>query len=484
MAKRPDGAVVAVFADREAATALHRQIFDRLRAAILDRSLAPGARLPSTRTLARDLGVSRNTVVAAVEQLVAEGYLEAKVGAGTYVASTLPDDLLTAAPLKPPPAPKPMPVHADDLRPLPFRVGMPALDLVPIETWRRLMARTWRTLDAGSLHYGAAEGWPPLRRAVASYLATARGVRCAPEQVLVLSSCQAALDLCARLLVQPGERVWVEEPGYIGAREAFRARGCRLVPVPVDQEGIDIARVAPEDSAARLAYVTPSCQYPLGMTLSLRRRLALLAWARDTGSWIVEDDYDSEYRYEGRPLAALQGLDQAGRVLYVGTFNKVLFPTLRLAYLVVPPDLVDRFAEARRYIDGHSPIPEQRTLHAFIEEGHFAAHLRRTRIAYHQRQSTLVQALAARLGGLVEATPQPAGMQIVARLTAGIDDALLQREADRIHLTVTPLSRYHLGAASSPGVLLGYSGFTPETLLRAVDRLTPLVERLAAPRAA
>ncbi|MBX0326142.1 PLP-dependent aminotransferase family protein, partial [Oscillochloris sp. ZM17-4] len=403
---------------------LYRQLYDEIRAAVLDGRLAPGARLPSSRELAAGMGLARSTVVSAFEQLLAEGYLEGRVGAGTFVATSLPEDLLGhgGPPARPPaaherPAPRRLsargaalaatPVSAssgDRVRPRAFQVGLPDIDGFPHATWARLAARRYGSPPPELMAYGDPAGYLPLREAIASHLAAARGVRCDPGQVVVVSGSQQGLDLAARVLLDPGDEAWIEDPGYMGARGALLAAGARLAPVPVDAEGLDVAagaRLAPQ---SRLAYITPSHQFPLGVTMSLPRRLALLAWARAAGAWVIEDDYDSEYRYAGRPLAALQGLDGDGRVIYLGTFSKVLFPALRLGYMVVPPDLVPAFVAARALADRHSPGIEQAIVADFLAEGHFARHLRRTRARYAARQAALVEA-ARPLAGRLDVAP-------------------------------------------------------------------------------
>ena len=342
----------------------YRQLYDGVRRAILSGLLPAGTRLPSTRTLAAELGISRTTVVTAFEQLLAEGYLEGKVGSGTFVARYLPDDLLSVAfkadresrPARSGRglsgrgavlAATPTTAVRDRGSPRAFRPGVPALDEFPDAAWRRVSTKVWRKPSGGLLGYGDPAGYRPLREAIARYLGASRAVRCVPEQVIVVSGSQQALDLAARVLLDPGDTVWVEDPGYMGARGTLSGAGARLVPVPVDGEGLGVAVGVARELDARLACVTPSHQYPLGVTMSLSRRLELLGWANRSGAWVVEDDYDSEYRYTGCPLEALQGLDSEGRVLYIGTFSKVLFPALRLGYLVVPSDLIDAFVSAR-----------------------------------------------------------------------------------------------------------------------------------------
>ena len=380
--------------DGKSETPLYRQLYNSLRRAILKGQLTRGTRLQSSREIAKELGVSRNTVVNAFEQLLAEGYLEGQVGSGTYVSRALPEEFLNVKSVarnsartlsKGPGLSKRGKVFAAFAESVPrsservraFQSGVPALDSFPFEAWSKLAARHWRRPANNLLSYGEPQGHAPLRRAIASYLGVARAVRCTPEQVIIVDGAQMAFDLIARVLLDAGDTAWMEEPGYLGARTALIASGARLVYVPVDAEGLDVAAGARLDANARLIYVTPSHQFPLGMTMSLPRRLALLEWASRASAWVIEDDFDSEYRYEGRPIASLQGLDTDGRVVYIGTFSKFLFPSLRLGYIVAPPALVDALIFARAMAGRHSPSVEQAILTDFIEEGHFGRHIRR-----------------------------------------------------------------------------------------------------------
>jgi GntR family transcriptional regulator/MocR family aminotransferase len=321
------------------------------------------------------------------------------------------------------------------------------------------------------LDYGEPAGYRPLREAIAAHLATARAVVCDAEQVVVVNGTQQAADLCARLLLDEGDAAWLEEPGYPGARAALRAAGARVVPVPVDGDGLDVAEGERRCPAARLCYVTPSHQYPLGVTLGLPRRLALLEWAARSGAWVIEDDYDSEFRYSGRPLASLQGLDRAGRVVYVGTFSKVLAPALRLAYLVVPPGLAAGFAAARAAADGGSPLLPQAILADFVAEGGLARHVRRMRALYAERQAALVAAVRRELRGRLEAAPAAAGQHLVGWLPEGADDRVAARRAAAAGLGPPPLSAYRLEPGGRGGLLLGYAGVPPGRLRDGVRRL-------------
>ena len=451
---------------------LQQQLYQRLREDILAGRLAPGTRLPATRTIASDLGVARNTVVAAFEQLTHEGYLVARIGSGTQVAELAPEALLAVGgPATHHKAGGRRPVLArraaawlearrpvaDPLRRA-FQPGLPETGEFPHAVWARLLQRQARRPGRGTLGYAHASGLPALRTAISRYLGAARGVVCEPEQVFVVAGTQAGLDLVSRLLLDPGDAVWIEEPGYLGARGALAGAGARLVPVPVDGEGLQVPagiRAAPR---ARLAYTTPSHQHPLGMTMSLARRLALLEWAASAGAWIIEDDYDSEYRYGGRPVPAMQGLDGGGRVVYLGSFSKTLLPALRAGYVVVPAALVEPMAVALRHT-GHSvPTLVQAALADFVGEGHFAAHVRRMRGLYARRQATLVAAAAKYLGGRMVVEPSEAGMQLAARLAAGGDDRALAARLAGAGVVASPLSVYYLGRPRLRGLLLGYAG--------------------------
>jgi len=481
--------------DARQSAPLYRQLYEALRRAILAGRLKPGARLPSTRELAEDLRVSRNTVMNAYEQLLAEGYVEGQTGSGTFVSRLLPEELLHArtSPARSVRAVSKgralsnrgrllaaTPVNVTRLSgpARPFRPGSPAIDAFPFELWSRLVARHWRRPRRDLLNYGDAAGYLPLREAIAAYLGAARAVRCEPEQVIVVAGAQQALDLAARLLTDAGDPVWVEEPGYLGAKGALAAAGARLVPVPLDEEGLSVeagARLAP---AARLIYASPSHQYPSGVTMSLSRRLALLEWAGRAGAWVIEDDYDSEYRYAGRPLAALQGLDRERRVVYLGTFSKVLFPALRIGYVVVPPDLFDAFCAARALSDRHSPTVEQAVLADFIAEGHFARHIRRMRALYAERQAALVAAGREELGGLLELKPADAGLHLTGLLPEGWSDLEAARAAESRGVDAQPLSAFHLRPPARGGLVLGYAAYDEREISDGVRRLADALRSL------
>ncbi|HEX3086900.1 MAG TPA: PLP-dependent aminotransferase family protein [Pyrinomonadaceae bacterium] len=470
--------------DESSSVPLYYQVYQRLRAAILLGQLAPGARLPSTRQMAIDLGVSRNTLMTAFDQLIAEGYVEGRVGAGTFVSPTLPEDLLEARLKTKREVPAQLvprslsrrgqvlaqnPVNATHRPPggiRPFVPGIPALDEFPVDLWSRLVARHWRDESRRLLNYGPAAGQQVLREAIAAYLGPARGVACEPDQIVIVSGTQQAVDLIARVLLDRGDAVLVEEYCYTAARAALLGAGLRLIPVAVDEAGLDISKPSMDTTEARLAYVTPSHQYPLGVTMSLSRRLALLDWSNRNGAWILEDDYDSEYRYATRPLAALQGLDKSGRVIYVGTFSKVLFPSLRIGYIVAPPDLVKAFAVARGALSWCTPSIDQAVLADFINEGHFARHIRRMRSIYAERQNVVIEALKRETGDLLKVRRTDAGIHVKALLADDIDDQAVAEEAIRLGIFAQALSTFYQGepALAHRGLVLGYGAYQPQQL--------------------
>ena len=480
------GDVPIIAVDRSSKTPLYRQLYEGYREAILTRRLRPGERLPSTRRLAKELSVSRIPVLQAFELLLAEGYCEGKTGAGTFVSAVLPPGArvssrgteplvastrrgvrtLSSGPASRVAAPEPWLKGTG-----PFHLGRIALERFPFAAWGRLLAKHARRLDTALLGYGEAAGLPELREAIAAYVRTARGVACEPEQVLVVNGSQQALDLVARVLLEPGSRVFFEEPGYWGARDAFLAAGARLVPVPVDAEGLDVKAGIALCPNAQAAYVTPSHQFPTGVLMTASRRLELLQWARTSGAWIVEDDYDSEYRYDSLPVAALQGLDRDARVLYVGTFSKVLAPGLRIGYLVVPPDLVERFRVVRWLMDICPPALLQAVLADFLVEGSFARHLRRMRALYRDRRAALVDAIRSDLGPVLRVEGERAGLHLLAVLTGAASDRELAYRAAEDGLNTLPLSSCYLGAAKRQGFVLGYGGTEVEDIPGAVRRL-------------
>jgi GntR family transcriptional regulator/MocR family aminotransferase len=483
--------LAAIPLDRQSGTPLFRQLYLQLKEAILAGDIGAQARLPATRELGRLLGVSRQTVLAAYEQLMAEGYLQGTVGKGTFVSASLPAAAGRMADRTAredaPPLVRPLSARGEAMAsamarvrhhdgPLrTFRISMPGLDLFPFEVWRKLEARHWRRRQV-ALGYSDAAGHAPLRELLCAYLKASRGVRCAPEQIIVTAGSQQALYLLAQLLLAPGDGVWLESPGYQGALAPFAVAGARICPVPVDAQGMDVAYAAARYPDARMAFATPSHQLPLGVTMSLARRLQLLRWAEANRAWIVEDDYDSEYRYTGPPLASLQGLDRTGCVVYVGTLSKVLFPGLRLGYIVAPPGLVEPLARAKAVVDRHSPIMPQAVLADFIQEGHFARHIRRTCDAYGERRIAMLEALHSRLDGVLACGPSDAGLDLCVGVTNGLSEPDAAARAAAAGVDVRPLAYYRNPAAGPdcaipPGLLLGFSAFTPDEIRAGVARL-------------
>jgi GntR family transcriptional regulator/MocR family aminotransferase len=482
----------SVTIDRGAPLPLQQQVYESLRHAILTRKLRAGMRLPSTRTLSADLGVSRNTVLAAFEQLTAEGYLDSKTGSGTYVAAELPDELLTvrrrphAAPVAPV-TPRISRRAADmassrinvtPVKPRAFRSGVPALDLFPTRLWARLVARQWAKVDhdRASLGYGASAGLPRLQAAVARYVGATRGVQCDAEQVIITSGLQHALQIAAHVLIDPGDPIWFEDPGYPSARAALIAEGARITHLPVTEDGLDVAKGLKRCPSPRLIYVTPSHQYPLGVTMTVARRLQLVDAARRTDAWIIEDDYDGEYRHSTRPVPSIQGLDAHNRVIYVGSFSKVLFPAIRLGFVIVPPKLVDTFVRARSLSGRSSPLIDQAVVAEFIDQGHFERHIRRMRAVYRQRQEALLDAADRYLSGLATVGRAEAGMHTIAWLH-GIDDETATRAAREENIEVTPLSSFCVEHTLPPGLVLGYGGVTPRQIRAGAEALARALER-------
>jgi GntR family transcriptional regulator/MocR family aminotransferase len=465
--------------DRSSGIPIHRQIYEGLRQAILDGLLRPGQRIPSTRALAVELDVSRLPVLTAYEQLLHEGYLDGRVGSGTFVSAALPDDFLrspvpraaVARPSVSRRVPRSPPTARDEGGLGPFRMSLPALDEFPHAAWARLVARHAHALTHAQMAYGDPAGLVPLREAIAEHLRAARAVLCEADHVLIVSGSQAALRLATAVLLAPGDRVAVEEPGYPGARSALVAAGAEMVSIPVDEEGMSVASLRRRGRRVRAAYVTPSHQYPLGTSMTAARRLALLDWAFRRGAWVLEDDYDSEYRYVSRPLGALQGMDAHERVVYIGTFSKVLFPAVRVGYLVVPPSLWQRFVDAREAFDLLSPTLYQLALAEFLREGHFARHLRRMRGVYLARRDALLTGLARHCGDWLTVHNADAGLHVAVLLSGGLnDEQVLRRMAER-GLTATALSNCYAGTGRRSGLLLGFGGSAERRLLEATQVL-------------
>ena len=469
---------------------LQHQIYDGVRQAILSGLLGPGARLPSSRTLASELGIARFTAVLAFEQLTAEGYIRSRVGAGTFVNLELPDSDAPVASSEFKHARHPglsnrggfMAQTARVVRkisgpPRAFRIGVPALDKFPLALWNRLVSRRTRSRNALQLEYGEAAGLRALREAIAAHVSRARGTRCTADQVIVVAGAQQGLDMIARLLLDVGDVAWMEEPGYPGAHAALSAAGARIESLPVDSQGmmLDPRRVLP-----RLIYTTPSHQFPLGTPMSLGRRHALLRFARESDAWVVEDDYDSEFRYGLRPIPCLHGLDPDGRVIYVGSFSKTLFPALRLGYLIVPADLHASMVNARLASDIHAHGPMQAVLADLISEGHFERHVRRMNIHYRERLEALQQSIVKFCGGALELRPVTTGLHAVADLRMGVDTRVFQAALEA-GVETMPLSAYYADRTSAcqNGLVLGFGGVAPKVVIESVKRLAAAIESVA-----
>ncbi len=489
------------------AVALYRWLYEQLRGAILEGRLQPGARLPATRDLAKAYGLSRTTIIAAFEQLKSEGYIDGRVGSGTYVSKVLPDELLTVRGTRErgrgsarvlghqDPAHQHLghrsfslsdyakrltPFHSAPTQPVrAFRANQCALDLFPTALWAQVAASRLRRASTAMLAGGEPLGYRPLREAVAEYLNTSRGVKCAAEQVLIVSGAQEGLDRTARLLLNPNDAAWMEEPGYPGAAAVLRAAGARICSVSIDQEGLNLEHGMRLSPNPKLVYVTPAHQFPLGVTMSLRRRLALLEWARasarTSGVLIFEDDYDSEYRYAGRPVPALQGLDRAGVVIFGGSFSAVMFPALRLGYLVVPEEMVDLFAAAQAVSTHHPPLLGQAVLCDFIREGHFARHIRRMREVYAERLGVLLAAATKELHGVIEISNIEAGLQTIGCLSEGFSAEKLVENAAARQVELKSLSKYYSGGKPMNGIVLGFAAVEPKELRRGVEELAALL---------
>jgi GntR family transcriptional regulator/MocR family aminotransferase len=440
---------------------LYRQICARFRSAIADGLLAPGDRIPSARALANEMGLARGTIETAYSTLVAEGYFEPRGQAGTFVAPGL-------SPQVPVPAATRSSVYAPELniRPvsmLPFQMGLPALDAFPRKIWARLGARCVRATQNTEMIYPPAHGLQTLRTAIATYLQVARGITCSPSQVFVTSGYRNTLELIIYALLKAGDRVWVENPGYPPTRLLLQHAHLAATPVPVDGEGLDVAHGIRTASRARAAVVTPAHQCPLCVSLSLPRRLALLDWASRTKAWIIEDDYDGEYRYVSRPLPALKSLDRDGRVLYAGTFSKVLFPAIRLAYLVVPETQIEQFERISQIFSAGGPVLTQAIVTAFVTEGHFARHIQRMRKLYAERREAAARGLEKALGTRMRVDPQPGGMHLVLRLQGHGSDRSLAERIRNHGMFVQALSDWSIAERAESALLLGFTNIDSES---------------------
>jgi GntR family transcriptional regulator/MocR family aminotransferase len=501
---RVNGVVPFIVLRGDANQPLFEQLYSSIREHIVRGRLAPGTRLASSRVLATELGVSRFTVVAALDQLRAEGYVASAQRGGTFVAASLPDLAIVArvrgSTRDNRPAAKAATRESNGLsnrgravssiiisgprydrgEPRAFRPRRPPLDVFPFALWGRIVHRQWKTFRHSMLDYGEPGGLRGLREAIATHAAVTRGVRCDPNQVVITAGAQQAFNLLFQLFLDPGDEAWLEEPGYLDVRGALTAHGAKLVPVPVDANGMDVEAGIALAPAAKLVYVSPSHQYPTGATLSAERRWKLLDWARQRGAWIVEDDYDSYFRYRGRPLPALQSLDAeqrsssevSSRVAYVGTFSKTMFPSLRLGYCIVPSEIANAVANARAFADRNSSIVDQAALEIFIREGHYDRHIRRVRSACVERHEALRTSVQRHLAGAVSLSAMNAGAHALGWLARGLPSATqIEARARDDGLVIFPLSRYCLTRPRRDAIVLGYGGLTPRLIDAGVRRL-------------
>jgi len=501
--------------DRGNGQPVYRQLHRLLQQAILSRELPAGSKVPSSRLLAAELGIARNTVTQVYEQLVLEGYVSSATGRGTFVADSAPDEIIGALPdaavrhgasgsaggsgvsgtsgaastgsAAPQPLPAARALSSRGTRLIAsagvskrqwgaFMPGVPDVSRFPARVWSRLHAKYWRSLRPDLLTYAPGGGLALLRHVLADYLRTSRSVRCTPEQIIITTGIHQSVDLAVRLLSDPGDVIWTEDPCYWGVRSVLHVSGLQSRPIAVDEEGIN---PSVDDLAAppKLMLVTPSHQYPLGMVMSLARRRMLLEYARQHQCWIIEDDYDSEFRYGSRPLASLQGLDTAGQVIYVGSFGKTLFPGLRVGYLVVPEALAESFATASAELYREGQLLQQAVLAEFIAEGHFTSHIRKMRTLYGQRRQALLDAAAQRYGGALPAVGGDAGLHLVMQLPEGTDDLAVARAALERNIVVRPLSGYYAEPACAPsGLLIGYACVPDEEIAPAFNTLADAID--------
>lgn len=499
MVKRSGGALLlSLHIDRESGRLVTTQVFTAIRDLILSGGLDAGQRLPASRTLAKDLGISRTTVIEVFERLAAEGLIESRTGAGTFVSAALKDER---------PVPPRQPADAAEQPPRPprlsrslrkasglfterrllqepraFTTAMPAFDAFPLALWSRLMSKHWRDQRDVVMGYSDSNGYFPLRQAIASHLRANRGITCEAEQVFVVGGAQQAFYLIGSVLLDPGDRVWFENPGAIGARNALITSGAQLVPVPVDEKGLIVEEGRRLEQDFRLAFATPTHQQPLGSTMSLERRFALLKAAEDADALIIEDDYDGEFCYGGHPQPTLKSIDATGRVIYVGTFSKTLFPALRLGYFLSPPGLVEVFNRVTNALLQGVPSSNQAVVASFMEEGHFAAHLRRMRKTYAERHQVLCDAARERLGGLLEIVPTDTGLHTIGLLPERFSETAVAEAAQKESVTVTPIERFSIAPSGRNGLVLGFSGIKPPEIVAGVETLAGVLERLDSKR--
>ena len=489
MARRQSGAILpGIRLDRDSGATLARQLEDQLRSLILSGALPGGTKLPSSRVLAAELGVSRPTITEALDRLAAEGFLEMRQGAGTFIANALPPHLPQGAPQQDAPVAMgaanvsgfggrlgALAADIDVHESRPFLPNSPAYDHFPFAIWQQCVTRQTQRSYRGQMGYSEPQGHLPLRQAIADYLALHRGDVCTPDQIVITPGAHAAFMLAAQVLTDPDDAILFEDPGPFIARNLFQSLGRRLLDAPVDAEGMDFDAALTANPDTRMAFVMPSRNHPLGRTLSPARRQRLLDWAASQARWIVEDDYDSEFRYEGRPLPSMHSIDRAGRVIYVGTFSKALFPALRIGYLVLPPDLVGLFRNAVALMFRCAPLPAQMALAEFIAEGHFATHLRHMRQLYAERRDQFIAAAEQAGAGLFQVDLPDSGMNAMVWLPEGLDDRIIAERAVAAGVHGYALSDYCGMRPARPGLLLGFAGVADHQFAPGMDALARIV---------
>ncbi|MDX1743836.1 MAG: PLP-dependent aminotransferase family protein [Ruegeria sp.] len=492
--KRTGGAFLSMLnLDRQSGTPLTRQLENKIRKAVLDGTLPQSSRMPSTRQLVEDLGVSRLTIKNAFEQLTTEGFLVTKRGSGTYVAQLSVGDHPVKTPRlhrKRPPKPNPVSPHVQRIQSSlattrlshvrAFRPGIPALDLFPRRAWAEANSRAIRSQDSFLLGYGPSSGLEEFKAAIAAHVLDSRGIECTPDQIIVTSGAQQAFSLIFLTMLKPGDTIWMEDPGHIAFRDSATLQGHKVIPVPMDEEGFSLSHALSNHGPCNLMFVTPSHQHPLGMTMSLNRRLELLEVAQSQGSWIVEDDYDSEFHYEERPQPALKALDKKGRVLYIGSFSKSMFPAMRLGYLIGPADLSPAFSAAETLLSQNVSLLQQKAMTYFMEDGSFNAHIRRMKVAYKARRDILVAALEEHASHLLRPEPCRAGMHLVARFVdPSVSDQAMAQKLWDAGIDCLPLSIFCKKAPVAPGLLLGFACAAENVIDSKIQQMVQCLESTA-----
>lgn len=481
---------LAIYLNRTSAIPLYQQLTAKIRNAVLEGRLKPKQKLPSSRSLAKSLTISRSTVTLCYEQLESEGYLITKMGSGTYVCHQIPDQWLKSQPIEPvtnKAIANPLSNFAQNLNAInrlsiaepdleiSFRYGNPAHKYFPIHEWRKLMTRHCQNSPELLNYFADAAGYFPLRQEIANYLGRSRAVHCTPEQVIITNGSQQALDLIARLLLDPGNWIAVEEPGYLGARCCFQGQFAQIQPIKVNSVGLDVEELNNCQQDFKLVYVTPSHQFPTGVTMSLSQRIALLQWAEKTNTFIIEDDYDSEYRYRSQPIPALQGMDRAGSVIYIGTFSKILFPSLRIGYLVVPVNLIPIFSKAKWLCDRFCPILEQYALTDWIRLGHFERHIRRMRQLYNLRRQALITAFDQYFGDRVTILGENAGIHLMAKINTALPDQAITEIAAAAGIGLISARGYYLQPQHQGEFVFGYGQLEIAEINRGIFKLSQIL---------